>query len=74
MRWDGAPGLFSDAGIDPASMRPGQAWRVFLDAPAKPILAADFLHVDTVLRRCLYVLFSSSTAPAACTWPGSRAS
>jgi hypothetical protein len=55
-------------------MRPGQTWRVFLDAPAKPILAADFLHVDTVLRRCLYVLFSSSTAPAACTWPGSRAS
>jgi hypothetical protein len=74
VRWDGAPGLFSDASIDPASTRPGQTWRAFLDAQAKPILAADFFHVDTASRRCLYVLFSSGTAPAAYTWPGSRAS
>jgi len=49
--------ILKDAGVDPAPTRSGQAWRAFLQAQAKTILAADFFHVDTVLLRRLYVLF-----------------
>ncbi len=44
------------AGIDPAPRRPGPTWRQFLHAQAARILAVDFLPVDTVLLRRLYVL------------------
>ncbi len=44
------------AGIDPAPRRPGPTWRQFLAAQAAGILAAGFLHVDTVLLTRLYVL------------------
>jgi putative transposase len=43
-------------GIDPAPRRSGLGWRQFLHAQAAGIVAVDFLHVDTVLFRRLYVL------------------
>jgi putative transposase len=44
------------AGIDPAPRRSGPTWRQFLHAQADGILAVDFLHVDAVLLKRLYVL------------------
>jgi putative transposase len=44
------------AGIDPAPRRSGPTWRQFLRTQAAGILAVDFLHVDTVLCKRLYVL------------------
>jgi transposase InsO family protein len=44
------------AGIDPAPRRSGPTWQQFLAAQAAGILAVDFLHVDTVLLKRLYVL------------------
>ena len=44
------------AGIDPAPRRAGPTWRQFLHAQAAGIVAAGFLHVDTVLLRRLHVL------------------
>ena len=44
------------AGIDPVPRRSGPTWRQFLHAQAAGILAVDFLHVDTVLLKRIYVL------------------
>jgi transposase len=44
------------AGMNPAPRRSGPSWRQFLHAQAAGIVAVDFLHVDTVLLRRLYVL------------------
>jgi transposase len=49
--------ILQDAGVEPAPRRSGQTWRAFLAGQAKTILAVDFLHVDTVFLRRLYVLF-----------------
>jgi putative transposase len=44
------------AGIDPAPRRAGSSWREFLAAQAHAIIACDFLAVETVLLKRLYVL------------------
>ncbi|MEV4364390.1 integrase core domain-containing protein [Nonomuraea sp. NPDC049625] len=44
------------AGIDPAPRRTGPTWRQFLTAQAHAIIACDFLVVETVLLKGLYVL------------------
>ena len=48
--------ILHDAGIDPAPRRAGPTWKQFLAAQARGIPAADFVHVDTVLLRRIYVL------------------
>ena len=48
--------ILHDAGIDPAPRRTGPTWRQFLTAQARGILAADFVHADTVLLRRIYAL------------------
>jgi putative transposase len=48
--------ILHDAGIDPAPRRSGPTWKQFLTAQARGILAADFVHVDTVLLRRIYAL------------------
>ncbi|WP_202970956.1 DDE-type integrase/transposase/recombinase [Saccharothrix sp. ALI-22-I] len=48
--------ILNAAGVDPAPRRCGPTWREFLTAQAESIIAADFLHVDTVLGTRLYAL------------------
>src|SRR5690348_5353375 len=48
--------ILHDAGIGPAPRRTGPTWKQFLTAQARGILAADFVHVDTVLLRHLDAL------------------
>jgi putative transposase len=43
------------AGLSPAPRRSGPTWRQFLTAQARGILAVDFLHIDTILCKRIYV-------------------
>jgi hypothetical protein len=48
--------ILHDAGTGPAPRRTGPTWKQFLKTQARGILAADFVHVDTVLLRRIYAL------------------
>ena len=50
------------AGVDPAPRRAGPTWTQFLTDQAKAILACDFLHVDTIRLKRIYVLFVMEVA------------
>lgn len=63
--------ILHDAGIGPAPRRAGPAWKQFLTAQARGVLAAGLVHVDTVLLRRLYALIVIEHGTAASTWPAS---
>jgi putative transposase len=48
--------IMHDAGIGPAPRRTGPTWKQFLTAQARGILAAGFVHVDTVFLRRIHAL------------------
>ena len=52
-----SPGYLKDSHLGPAPRRAGPTWAQFIRAQASSILATDFLTVDTVRLKRLYVLF-----------------
>ena len=55
--------ILHDAGVGPAPRRTGPTWTQFLTAQARGILAADVVHVDTVLLRriCALIVIEHGT-------------
>jgi transposase InsO family protein len=50
--------ILHEASLNPAPRRSGPTWRQFLTTQAKAVLVVDFLHVDTILLRRIYVLIA----------------
>jgi putative transposase len=50
--------ILAAAGLTPAPRRPSPTWQQFLTTQASGILACDFVHVDTVFLKRLYVFFA----------------
>jgi putative transposase len=49
--------ILTAAGLSPVPRRASPTWRQFLTSQASGILSCDFLHVDTVFLKRLYVFF-----------------
>ena len=49
--------ILTAAGLSPVPRRASPTWRQFLASQASGILSCDFLHVDTVFLKRLYVFF-----------------
>ena len=49
--------ILARAGLGPAPRRMSPTWHQFLTSQASGILACDFMHVDTVFLKRLYVFF-----------------
>jgi putative transposase len=60
--------LLRRKGIGPAPLRSRQTWKAFLQAQASAIVLTDFLSVDTVLLKRLYVLLYMELATRRVIW------
>ena len=61
--------ILHDAGTGPAPRRAGPAWKQFLTTQARGILAADFIHIGTVLLRRVYALIIIEHGTRRVIWP-----